>query len=177
MSTQFDLLTKTPESGVKKDALISPCGLYRYWLTRRWDDGAWLLPIIMLNPSTADSEIDDPTIRRCMSFARRERFGGVGVMNLFAFRATSPADMKAAADPYGPHCAEHLDNMMRGASENGIPILAAWGAHGSYRNRAAMVKSGAKGWGARMICLGTTANGSPKHPLYVKGDQPFVDFG
>ncbi|MEG8045721.1 DUF1643 domain-containing protein [Sphingomonas aerolata] len=79
-----------------------PRGTFRYWLARQRMDGAPRLPIIMLNLSTADAENDDPTIRRCIAFARREGFGGIHVFNLFAFRATSPDDMRAAADPVGP---------------------------------------------------------------------------
>lgn len=172
----FEFAMQHDEPAVVKDALISPCGRYRYWLTRQWDPGAWMLPIIMLNPSTADAAVDDPTIGRCMGFARREGFGGIKVMNLFAFRATSPIDMKAADDPYGPDCAEHLDRMMRVSAENGVPILAAWGAHGSHQNRAEMVTIGARGWGATLVCLGKTKEGHPRHPLYVKGDQPFEPF-
>jgi hypothetical protein len=87
---------------MRSAAEISPCGSYRYWLTRQWGGGALLLPIIMLNPSTADVEQDDPPIRRCMSFAQREGFADISVFNLFADRATSPDDMKATADPIGP---------------------------------------------------------------------------
>ena len=84
------------------DALISPCGQYRYWLMRSWDKYSPRLPIIMLNPSTADASTNDPTIRRCIAFAVREGFGSIVVTNLFAFRATSPDAMKAAVDPVGP---------------------------------------------------------------------------
>lgn len=155
-------------------AAISPCGQYRYWLTRRWDVGAHLLPTIMLNPSTADAEHDDPTIRRCMAFARRDGFGGIRFMNLFAVRATSPADMIAAADPIGPECSSHLEVMLERSAVHRIPVLAAWGANGGHRQRDEAVKLSAKGWGARLVCLGTTTAGHPRHPLYVKGDQPFV---
>ena len=159
---------------VHKDALISDCGQYRYWLTRSWDAGAYLLPIIMLNPSTADADNDDPTIRRCMAFAKRERFGGIRVVNLFAFRATAPEAMKAAADPFGPEGSAWIERTLQLAADGGYPVLAAWGAHGSHRDRAGSVVLSAKGWGAELVCLGTTKDGHPRHPLYVKGDQPFV---
>ena len=157
-----------------KDALISPCGKYRYWLTRRWADGPALLPIVMLNPSTADAAVDDPTIRRCMSFARREGFGGVFVINLFAFRATSPDDMRASADPVGPDNDYWTIRVLKGARAINIPILAAWGAHGDHRSRANYVRGMANMHGARLTCLGTTKQGHPRHPLYVKGDQPLT---
>lgn len=158
-------------------AEISPCGSYRYWLTRQWGGGALLLPIIMLNPSTADAEQDDPTIRRCMSFAQREGFAGISVFNLFAYSATSPEDMKAAADPIGPEGSKHIERLLNSAAITGVPVLAAWGAHGSYRGRDAAVKLSAKGWGVSLVCLGTTKDGHPRHPLYVRADQPFIAFG
>jgi hypothetical protein len=131
------------------------------------------LPIIMLNPSTADAEIDDRTIGRCMHFARRDGFGGIRVLNLFAFRATSPDDMKAASDPIGPENDTHLGELIRRASESNIPILAAWGSHGSHLGRASAVKLVASINGARLICLGQTSDGHPRHPLYIKGDRTF----
>ncbi len=131
----------------------------------------------MLNPSTADAEVDDPTIRRCISFAKREGFGGITVLNLFAYRATSPDDMMAVADPIGPECSIYIEAVMASAAEMGLPVLAAWGANGDFLGRAEMVCLSAKGHGARLVCLGTTKLGHPRHPLYVRGDQPFVDFG
>lgn len=161
---------------MRADASISPCGRYRYWLTREWEAGCFKLPIIMLNPSTADASNDDRTIGRCVEFARREGFGGIVVMNLFAFRATSPDAMKSADDPFGPKCARHLDKLMTYSVEFDVPILAAWGAHGGYRDRAAQIMASAKGFGARLVSLGITKDGHPRHPLYVKGDQPFEPF-
>lgn len=161
---------------MESDALISPCGQYRYWLTRKWDDTRFTLPIIMLNPSTADASVDDPTIRRCIAFARQRGFGGIRVMNLFSFRSPSPAAMKAAIDPVGPGNDGFLNDMLRAVAEIGIPVLAAWGTHGSFRRRDMMLGSFAKLAGAQLVCLGTTKDGHPKHPLYVKGDQPFVPF-
>jgi len=159
------------------DALISPCGKYRYWLTRVWDDRAYLLPIIMLNPSTADASEDDPTIRRCMSFARREGFGGIKVMNLFAYRATSPKEMLAVGyAACGADNGDHLGRLMVYARNNNLPVLAAWGAHGVH-GMAKWVQSLAEANRVRMVCLGKTSGGHPRHPLYVKGDQPFEPFG
>jgi hypothetical protein len=159
---------------VTRAASISECGQYRYSLTRIWDDQRPSLPVIMLNPSTADAEQDDPTIRRCMAFAAREGFGGIEVLNLFAFRATSPADMIAAADPIGPGCSDRLDAVLKRSAETGIPVLAAWGAHGAHQQRGQVVARCAANWGAKLVCLGTTADGHPRHPLYVRGDQSLV---
>lgn len=121
----------------------------------------------MLNPSTADATHDDPTIRRCIAFAARENLGGVEVMNLFAFRATAPADLMAAADPVGPDNDRHLDELfVRHAT-----VLAAWGAHGAFAGRAAAVVRLAADRGTTLACLGMTLKGEPLHPLYVKGDR------
>jgi hypothetical protein len=162
---------------VQSDALISPCGQYRYWLARQWDADKPRLGIIMLNPSTADASLDDPTIRRCVSFARREDFGGIQVMNLFAFRATSPDDMRAAANPVGPANDQWISAALRSSAASKRPILAAWGAHGDFRARANYVTGMARLHGATLVSLGTTKDGHPRHPLYVKGDQPFESFG
>jgi hypothetical protein len=153
-----------------RGATISECGLYRYTLWRRWDDGPSCL-FVMLNPSTADAELDDPTIRRCRHFAKREGCGRFAVVNLFAFRATSPADMKAAADPVGPANAFHI----MGEAGNANLIIAAWGAHGSYMGRDKEVL-----WmlSHRDIWrLGITKDGHPKHPLYLPNDAGLVRFG
>lgn len=162
---------------IAKHAEISSCGRYRYWLAREWDAAAQRLTIIMLNPSTADAEVDDRTIGRCMEFARRDGFGGINVINLFAFRTSSPAEMKAAPDPVGPDNDMWLIRALKAASGTGKPIMAAWGVHGEHRARAAYVQGMAQLHGARLVCLGTTRAGHPKHPLYVRGDQLFIPFG
>jgi len=159
-----------------KSAIISDCGAYRYRLSRQWDESCYSLPIIMLNPSTADANIDDPTIRRCISFAKREGYGGIIVMNLFAFRATSPDNMKDATDPFGPDLLDHIGEMFDYATLHRTPILAAWGAHGIYKSAEKEMKQLAKRSGVDLVCLGKTAAGHPRHPLYVKGDQPMEHF-
>lgn len=158
----LDLLTEA-------DAVISGCGLYRYRLTRRWADGP-TCGFIMLNPSTADAHQDDPTIGRCISFAKREGCGTLLVLNLFAFRATEPAEMKRAADPLGPDCDRHL---LDGIRQVDGPLIAAWGNHGAYRGRGKAVRAMV---GRPMFYLALNASGEPKHPLYVKGDAPLVPF-
>jgi hypothetical protein len=151
---------------VAKSATISTCGRYRYRLWRTWDDQPYL-PFIMLNPSTADAENDDPTIRRCMGFARDGGFGGIVVVNLFAFRATSPDDMKRAVDPVGRGNNEHIKDILSQAADNDVPVLAAWGTHGIYRNQDAVVRRLAD---RPLWCLGKTKDGHPRHPLYVRSD-------
>ena len=141
-------------------------GPYRYRLWRRWDDADTLL-FVMLNPSTADHQRDDPTLRRCMGFARRWGFGGVEVVNLFAWRATRPRALREAPDPVGPR----NDQVIAEAAACCAAVIAAWGAHGALRDRAAVVRAALRAASPR--CLGLTAAGQPRHPLYVPADaQP-----
>lgn len=157
---------------IRKDALISTCGAYRYWLNRVWEDAKVRLPFIMLNPSTADASEDDPTIRRCMGFARDNGFGGIIVMNLFAYRATQPSDMKRSPDPVGPHNDGHLRDLFGYARGNDAPIIAAWGTHGTHRGRDRRVRHLAAEAGIKLSCLGRSKGGHPKHPLYLAASSP-----
>lgn len=154
-------------------ALISPCGAYRYYLARpsdveRPDRGTALF--VMLNPSTADAHVDDPTIRRCRGFARTWGCNGFTVANLFALRSTDPSVLLQHADPVGPQNDLHLRQM---AAEYGDVVLA-WGANRAARQRAVQVATMMREAGARLWCLGTTKSGAPRHPLYVRADQPLV---
>jgi hypothetical protein len=145
------------------DAAISNCGQYRYQLRRTWSSGPECT-FIMLNPSTADASEDDPTIRRCISFAKRERCGSLLVVNLFAFRATKPEDMAKAIDPAGPENPRYLDDALKNET-----AIAAWGAHWMAERAG---KSLAQKY--NLLCLGKTKSGAPRHPLYVKGDAPLI---
>jgi hypothetical protein len=166
--------TPSPASAVVSEAVLSPCGTYRYRLTRAWADGPRLL-WCMLNPSTADAEVDDPTIRRCMSFSRREGFAGLEVVNLFGFRATDSADLVLAIDPVGPG----NDVAIEAAAVGAPRIVAAWGsshakttAHRKRlgpRERAVLELLRRHG---EVYCLGTNAKGRPKHPLYLRDETP-----
>lgn len=153
----------------RSHAVFSDCRLYRYRLERRWGEGV-LGAFLMLNPSTADEFQNDPTIRRCIGFAKREGWGGLVILNLFAFRATDPKDMERAPDPIGPDNDEYLN--AASFRVNG-PLVAAWGAHKSAVDRGRYVAAFLR-W--PMLCLGTTADGSPRHPLYVRADTPLVPF-
>lgn len=150
---------------VSSAAELSPCGLYRFRLTRRWSDGP-TCGFVMLNPSTADASNDDPTIRRCIGFARREGCGALLVANLFNFRATKPEDMLHAADPEGPDADLRL---LEAIDLVDGPLIAAWGSHWLAKHRSAHVEAMI---GQHMVCLGRTKDGHPRHPLYVRADAP-----
>ncbi len=150
---------------VRLGADISSCGTYRYRLWREWGNGFPLL-WIMLNPSTADAQQDDPTIRKCVGFAKQWGFGRIEVVNLFALRSTSPKVIKKHYDPVGPdNDAVIIDACRR---HNSTGIIAAWGSHGDVLGRAESMKERLMAF--RPHCLGMTKNGHPRHPLYVKYD-------
>jgi hypothetical protein len=156
---------------MKKEAVISECGNYRYWLARRWGEGP-LLPFILLNPSVADAEINDPTVRRGIGFAAREGYAGMAFLNLFAFRATKPANMMQAVDPVGPlNDLWLINNLLKGRL-----VVAAWGALGDFNGRAHQVKALAEINAVDLRCLGRTKDGHPRHPLYLPADQPLEPF-
>lgn len=144
---------------IHADAIFSSCRTFRYALMRWWDDRLGSAVFIGLNPSTADETTDDPTIRRCVRFARDWGYGGVVMANLFAFRATKPADMKRAADPVGPQNDRWLKTITAPA---GITV-AAWGNHGTFRARDMAVRD----LGMPLHYLRLTKAGQPEHPLYL----------
>lgn len=125
----------------------------------------------MLNPSTADAERDDPTIRRCASFARAWGLGGMTVVNLFALRATDPARLRRARDPIGRDNDRHIAEAAAGADR----VVVAWGVHGTLRDRDRAVLALLAG--ARPRCLGLTRGGHPRHPLYLSARTRSRPFG
>jgi hypothetical protein len=146
-----------------RDAVFSDCGRYRYSLTRTGLFGAGTCLFLMLNPSTADAEVDDPTIRRCVGFTAAWGFNRLEVANLFAFRATDPRAMVMAQDPIGPKNDQHLLS----AATRADRIVCAWGAHGGHMQRSAIVQRLLASAGHRLHHLGLTKDGQPKHPLYL----------
>lgn len=146
---------------MRTDAALSQCRTYRYALWRVWDETRPLTLFIGLNPSTADETSDDPTIRRCIGFARDWGYGGVCVANLFAYRATYPADLKAAPDPVGPE----NDRWLRRLAGEAELVVAAWGNDGAHMGRSLIVADLLPG----MKCLKTNRSGEPAHPLYQPG--------
>jgi hypothetical protein len=143
-------------------ATFSADGRYRYRLWRRWDRSRPMVAFVMLNPSTADARRDDPTIRRCVAFARRWGYGGIEVVNLFALRATDPGELRVAKDPSGPGNARHVGRALAAASL----VVLAWGAHRALRDPPTLAR--------RLLslrrphCLGLTRSGEPRHPLYLR---------
>ncbi len=155
-------------SPIERRALIS--GPFRYALYRRWGASENGVTFVMLNPSTADGDVDDPTIRRCIGFARGWAFGSLSVVNLYALRATNPADLMHAADPVGPENAEWIATACQGAA-----VVLAWGACIGPRPPTVRAHVAEILFRARSVdCLGYCANGQPRHPLYVRAAQERV---
>lgn len=186
-------------------ATISACGNYRYRLWREWrlhplpaqwdmwteDDGSPSLDgagqqlgeplscvFVMLNPSTADGEQDDPTIRRCVGFAKRLGFDRLDVVNLFAWRATSPKDMLGIGPDRDPVGVDNQRQIQRALDSAGL-IICAWGTNGGHLSQDETVL----GWiesanwkNAPVVSLGVTADGFPKHPLYLPSDAPTAPY-
>lgn len=164
-------------TAVERTAKLSEDGAYRYVLGRWWTTPPSRSPVVdlwvMLNPSTADADIDDPTIRRCMGFSRSWGADGIRVVNLFALRATDPKALLSHPDPVGPENNWNLEGAARAAQDSGGRIIAAWGAHSMAERRARDVR---RLLGRDVRCLGVTKSGAPRHPLYVKGDAAPVSW-
>jgi len=163
-------MSRTSTAAVRKEAILSPCGRYRYLLTREWPPRLTPMTFIMLNPSTADAENDDPTIRRCMSFATRLEVSGIRVVNLFAWRATDKRELTRHEYEVsvGPGNDDHIRAAVRGP---GI-VVVAWGSHaGELGKRVAareiQVRAICGQEQKPIFCLGVAKNGRPRHPLYL----------
>lgn len=155
---------------IDKAARFDAARAYRFWLYRKWGDGPTAM-FVMLNPSTADENVLDPTIRRCVGFAQREGCGGVYVTNLYAFRATKPSVLFKQPFPASPR-REQLRNQgtIIRLAKTCSPVIVAWGNHGHAKGPGIYRKLVEAG--IAPMCLGETSQGDPKHPLYVKGDTP-----
>lgn len=144
-----------------RTASFDETGRYRYTLARRWAPGGVVVCFVMLNPSTADAEQDDPTIRRCIAFAKEWGYAGLVVVNIFALRSTDPAQLRIASDPVGPL----NDTAIKRAMTRSGSVVFAWGNHGALHGRGARVAA----WRPGALCLGVTSLQQPRHPLYVSG--------
>ncbi len=157
-------------------ATFSPDGVFRFRLHRVWQPRLEQLTWLMLNPSTADAALDDPTIRRCWSFSAAWGYGGFVVGNLFAFRATDPKDIKRrwlAHEPVrGADNDYFLEKMCRDRA-----VVVAWGNDGLLDGRDKYVLAFITPIAKSIMCLGVNRNGTPKHPLYMSTKtqlQPYV---
>lgn len=155
-------------------ALVSICGRYRYWLSRpcevEYPEKSTAF-FVMLNPSTADASIDDPTIRRCRGFAKLWQCNGIVVGNLYAMRATDPKDLYESKDPVGPDNEKWIQRLLH---EHG-DVVCAWGDN-ARKDQVEWFTHRVRQANARMWCLGITKKGAPRHPLYLKKDTPLIEW-
>lgn len=156
---------------IERGAGFSPDNEYRYRLWRVWDHALPRVAFLLLNPSTADANVLDQTLRRCCGFAQVWGFGGFEVVNLFALRSTKPTALYTHRDPVGPaNDATILDVTLRCAL-----TIAGWGVHGSFRERGETVRRMVTTANRELHVLALTKNGAPRHPLYLRGDlEPLV---
>jgi hypothetical protein len=185
----------SPSAGELRQTVFSKDRVYRFTLWRSWGqpkelpygrmgkDGFEPVPIkgaaefvmfIGLNPSTADESKNDPTIRRCIAFAKRWGYGAMCMTNLFAYRATLPKDMMAFSEPIGMDNGPHLISVARYASV----VVACWGKHGRHNDRDANVIClfEMSGLASKISCLSVNTDGTPKHPLYLRADTKLEGF-
>ena len=153
----------------KKGAIISDCGKYRYALSRGCDIN--YIPFVMLNPSTADAMEDDPTIRRCCGFAERFGYTGILVLNLYAYRATDPKELRKLSleEAMGPEYFEYWSWIA------GRKIICGWGNNADKRVVEYFWQF-CQDNGVKTYCLGVTKTNAPKHPLYLKADTQLQEW-
>lgn len=174
----LDEPTPQPALPMRRGAILSPCGRYRYHLMREWDATLPRALFVMLNPSTADADIDDPTIRRCLGFARSWGMGGIEVVNLFGLRATDPEALwdHLSCREDGINLNYVSGGVARAVASPGSVIVAAWGAHPRAEHSIVQDFLRSVPTGTRVMCLGKTRKGAPKHPLYLAANTALETF-
>ena len=164
-------LRQNTVASIEYGAIFDINGRYRYSLWRAWSSYHPRILFVLLNPSTADEQKNDPTIRRCMGFARAWNFGSMEVVNLFAYRATDYRELFKVSDPIG----EENNRFLMQAVERCSTVVLGWGTKGPLLGRDRQIMSLLAGRND-VYCLGITKDGQPRHPLYVKGDTSLVSF-
>ena len=145
---------------VKSGAVI--IGDYRYLLWREWDSQNPTVAFIMLNPSRADAEFNDPTITRCINFAQAWGYGRLEVVNLFAYRTAHPSLLKQTAKPVGSDNDQYVLTTVQHSEQ----VILAWGNHGTWQQQDLHILQLLKNY-THLYCFGMTKKGSPRHPLYL----------
>ena len=153
---------------MEKKANISKDKIYRYTLSRTWDSTKPTVLFIGLNPSIADENIDDPTITRCINFAKDWGYGALLMANLFAFRSTYPKEIYLIDDPIG----KDNDHYILECVKQSDLIIACWGNNGTYMDREKIIKELVP----NLYCLQKNKNGTPHHPLRLPRDINPIPF-
>jgi len=155
-------------SFIYKNAIFSSCRTYRYSLSRIWGKEKKYVLFIGLNPSSADEEVDDPTIRRSVNYAKNWGYDGFMMVNLFAYRATLPSTLKKAKYPVGKDNDKYIVTLSKKADIT----VAAWGNNGNLYSRDKQVLSLVP----KLMCLKINKSGQPAHPLYLKKDLRLINY-
>lgn len=168
---------KLPIEYESQGAEFDAARIYRYSLTRMWGGGSlseWRTVLwIMLNPSTADERVLDPTLRKCEQFSLRWGYDGFEIVNLFALRSTDPKALSVHPKPVGEDAVIN-DKWIEEACSAADLIVCGWGAEPIAQGRAAIVRSMLRHY--ELKCLGVNQDGSPKHPLYLSYSTPLTSF-
>lgn len=159
-------------SGLERTAVFDKTGRYRYQLGRRWRPNGKTVAFVMLNPSRADAALDDPTLRACMQFAQRWNYASLCVVNLFAYRTPHPTALKTAKNPIG----QKNDAYVAKAAARADKVVLAWGNWGGLYERDRTILSLLSPYQHKLTYLQLNRSGQPRHPLYVKRDQPLKPF-
>jgi len=143
----------------ESNAVFSTDRKYRYRLERTWNKDRKTIAFVMLNPSIADLNVNDPTVAKCIRYAIRWEYGTIIVGNIFALVSTNPSNLWTADDPIG----HENDRYLKEISEEADITVVAWGNHGKYRNRSQDVLKFLK----NPYYLMRNDSGEPAHPLYL----------
>ena len=138
-------------------------GNYRYLLWREWNNSSKTICFIMLNPSRADAQTNDPTITRCINFAKTWGYGRLEIVNLFAYRTSKPSLLKQAVEPIG----KDNDRYIIESVEKSDRVILAWGNHGTWQKQDLYTLELLKNH-SHLYSLGITKRGCPRHPLYLR---------
>jgi hypothetical protein len=160
------------QSALERTAIFDQTGQYRYQLTRRWQNHGPNVAFVMLNPSRANAQQDDPTLRACIQFAQRWEYASLAVVNLFGYCTAQPAVLKTVADPVGPDNDDYLLSIVREADR----VVLAWGNGGSWVGRDRTILTLLRPYQAKLSYLQINRSGQPRHPLYINRSlslQPF----
>lgn len=171
--------SKDALGNVQGTATFSEDKKYRYTLSRLLnEDYEGSCFFVMLNPSTADAFELDNTVRRCVSFARKQKMKKLVVLNLFALRSTDPNELYKADDPVGPHNDYVMEYTLGRFRDRKDMFVFAWGTHGKLNNRSDRINDFFRSTIITPFCFGKNKDGSPKHPLYLSKDselKPYYD--
>lgn len=175
MSDKPLILARHAAEDVFSEAVYSPCKQYRYTLVRRFGPARVgkqdRIAFIGLNPSTATEQVNDPTVRRCIGFARDWGFREFIMLNAFAYRSTDPQGLKTIEDPVGIA----NDELIRDWTRKSDLVVCCWGIHARLHHRDELLLQHLQRWKVTAKCFGTTQAGFPRHPLYLRKDSPLVD--